>query len=315
VPYQTIHEKMRAEGYNRIMFYIDLPSICRGFYNGDVVQLEIGNYVQSRQMPSLFFDEARIFYDGLMNQFRAYNPKFITFFDSGQCIQNKTLHNAYKGDRSRVVDNLMLEDAEKDLFRKIKNYYMMDFIPRFTIPGLSKVAYLDEYESDFIPWIVRYNEWLGSENPQTLNVILSTDKDLLQTCRFSNVIQCCTLYSKKEGKLLFYTLDDINAISYIYKKFKRGILTAEHIPLILAISGDKADNINGVPGVGDANAIKLIMSANMSPNFYNNSPLPPKLEPYRKLILRNFQLIDFEEQYRRIPITYKNSLRETFKSM
>jgi len=309
-PYKTIHEIAQRGGYTNIIFYIDLPSICRGFYNKQVIDLELANYFETKQLPELFFDEARNFYDRLLHEFNRYSPKFVTFYDSGECLQNKTIYKAYKGDRSKVVDTILLEDTERELFKRIKNYYFEDFIPRFSIPGLSKVIYTAEWEGDLVPYYIISNNLLNSCNPRTLNVILSTDKDLLQTCVFKNTIQCSTLYKKSVGKLEFHVLSDSNAISYIYSNFKRGLLTAKHIPLILALAGDKADNIPGIPRVGDATAIKMIVSEGMEPIFHEQSPLPFKYEKHRDMVIKNFKLISFDEQLKRIPFTYLTTLKK-----
>lgn len=124
---------------------------------------------------------------------------------------------------------------------------------------------------------------------------------------------CSTVYSRKKGQLEFYVLDNYNAISYIYKKFKRGLLTAEYIPLILAISGDKADNIDGVKGVGDATAVKLITQHRIPPTIVQSTSLPQRLEQSRQLIMDNFALTSFDEQMRRIPITFFNKLAKQFQ--
>lgn len=307
---KAIHTILQRGQYRNIMFYIDLASIARGFYNKQVISLELARYFDTQQMPQLFFDEARFFYDKLLAQFKQFNPKFITFYDSGECIQNKTIYKQYKGDRSRVIDAIVLEDTEKELFKRIKNYYFEDFIPRFTISGLSSVVYMDQYESDMLPYFMIQNNLAGAGEQTTLNVILSTDKDLLQTCQFYNTIQCSTVYKKSIGKMEFHTLWDANAISYIYKKFKRGILTSKHIPLLLALAGDKADNISGIPRVGDATACKMIEAHSMDPVFTETSYLPPKYEKYRSMIIKNYKLISFEEQFKRIEYTYLNDLKQ-----
>ena len=296
VPFKSIHNILQTGNYSRIIFHIDLPSIARGFYNADVVHLEIDQYIQSKQMPELFFQEARIFYDTILAQFRNYNPFFVTFYDSGKCSQNRTIYKQYKGDRGSIIDNLMLEDKQKELFRHIKNYYFMDFIKRFNIKNLSTVVYTDDYEADFIPHIIINGNMLGSQNTNVLNIILSTDKDLAQTCKFSNVRMCSTIYSRKEGQLKFYVLDNQNALVYIYKKFKRGLLTAEYVPLVLALAGDKADNITGIKGVGEATAIKLITQHRLPPTIVQSTVLPQKLEENRNMIMTNFSLTSFPLQ-------------------
>lgn len=309
IPYKAINTILSRGQYKNIFFYIDLASITRGFYNKQVIELELANYFETQRLPTLFFDEANIFFNTLYNNFKHYFPKFITFFDSGECMQNKTIFKAYKGDRSRIIDAINLDDTEKELFKKIKNYYFEEFKTRFEIPHLSKVVYLDEWESDCIPHFIITNNIFNSASNQTLNIILTTDKDLLQTCAFNNVIQCSTVYKKSEGKIKFNVLYNDNAISYMYENFKRGILTAKHIPLILSLAGDKADHIPGIPGVGESTACKIVESINMDPIFYETSPLPQKYEKHRDLILKNYKLISFDEQLKRIPYSYLSELK------
>jgi len=315
IPYKTIHTILERGGYNHVIFYIDLPSICRGFYNKRVIDIELGNYFETQKLPELFFNEARIFYDGILNQFYKYNPRFITFYDSGECLQNKVLYNAYKGERSKMIETILMEDTERELFKRIKNYYFEEFIPRFNIQNLSRVIYTGEYEGDFVPYYIISNGLMRSGLKSTLNVVLSLDKDLLQTCVYRNTLQCATLYKKSTGKLEFHTLSDDNAISYIYKKFKRGILTSCYIPLILSLAGDKADNIPGIPRVGDANACKIIVENGMDPYFTETSPLPSKYEKYRNMILKNFKLISFDEQLTRIPNSFLTEMKQQLETM
>ena len=95
--------------------------------------------------------------------------------------------------------------------------------------------------------------------------------------------------------------DKHNCIKYVYPKFLTGILTAKHIPLLLAIAGDKADGIKNIkPGMGIAHAVEAISNGTIPPIFTENYILPPKLEPYKKKILDNLKLTSFELQIQRI---------------
>jgi len=304
--YTAIKTVLEKGKYKRIIIYVDLPSIARGFYNADVVHLEIDNYIQTQSAPTLFFEEARQFYNALRDQFISYNPYFITFFDNGQCIQNKTISKSYKGERSSVVSNLVIDDDNKALFKSIKSYYFNEFGNQFNIQNLSGVIDTEDYEGDFVPYYFIKNNYMDSLNDDCLNLILSTDKDLLQTCKFKNTIMCATVYKKSIGKMEFNLLWDDNAISYIYKPFKRGFLNSEYIPLILSLAGDKADNISGIKGVGNAKAILLITTNVLPPYIYKSTPLPAKLEEHRDLIIKNLKLISFDGQLERIPLTQLN---------
>lgn len=312
IPYGTIHEYLN-HGFKNIIFYVDLPSIARGFYNTKVIQLEITNYITYKKEPYIFFQEAEQFYSKLYDSFRQYSPKFITFYDNGECKQNRTLFAGYKN-RVSGSEKMMLDDNERELFRLIKRYYYDEFVNRFNIPKVSKVIHLKEYEADFIPWVIISKNLLNSQDKKTLNVILSTDKDLLQCCQFKNTIQVLTTYCKKTSTINFNVYDDETAIKQIYKSFKRGILTSKYIPLMLALGKDDADSISGIEGIGPANAYKLIVQNQLPSEINESTKLPDILEPHRKLIMRNYKLTSFSEQIRRIPLSHMTDLIKNINS-
>ena len=303
VSYKQIYQLLNKKHYKNINFFIDLPSISRGFYNANLIHNEISRYVEERTLPTLFIEESKQFYNNLYKKFAQYNPKFITFYDSGRCQQNIVIDSSYKADRIASADNLLLENEELELFRKIKQYYLTIFPEEFNKAKLSLVITSDTYELDLIPYIFLENDLINCNSKSTLNIILSTDKDLLQCCRFKNTIQCATLYSKKSKQLLFYVLNNENALSYIYKKFKIGLLTANTIPMILALMGDKADNISGIKGVGPAKACQLMVKykQQLSKEIHEHISWPEELQPHIKQIIKNYKLISFEEQVKRIP--------------
>jgi hypothetical protein len=207
--------------------------------------------------------------------------------------------------KEEISHQLTYEEEEeyKNTFRIIKKYYFSEIVTKFNIKGLSKIIYMQDYETDFIPYyFLKYK----FESDDALNIILSMDKDLLQCCKFKNTFQVTTNYLPSQSKIITNIYDDRNAISYIYDSFKPGILTAEYIPLILSISGDKADGIPGVPGIGYANAIKLIMKTGMLPEYPIN--VPSELENYKEKIQNNYKMISFDEQISRLPVTTKNLL-------
>jgi 5'-3' exonuclease len=310
LPYKTILEHIVRHNYEQVIFHIDLASIARGWYNKKTVDFEIARYMETQQLPEILFEEANDFYNELYGKVSKYNPKFITFYDRGGNSQNKSIDKTYKGNRNSTSETLMLDDNETKIYYAIKRYYYEEFVNRFNIKDLSKVIFLDQYETDLIPYFVIKNNIINSQNPKVLNIILSTDKDLLQTCIFKNTIQVVTIYSKKEGKLLFNIFNDDNAIGYIYKNFKPGILTSKYIPLILAIAGDAADNIKGVPGIGPSKACKLIQQYRIPSEINKSTELPEPLEEYKSKILTNLELISFDKQIDRLPYQIKKELND-----
>lgn len=305
--YSLIYEILNKLHKKRINFFIDLQSIARGFYNKEVISIEISRYALQNKPSDILIEEMRFFLNDLYKRFKKYDPFFILFYDDGFCEQQKIVDSNYKSGRS-IKDILLQNDLELQLFFQIKKYYYHKIKQLFTKKDLSEVYYLKEYESDFIPHYCITNGLYDSSDNDILNVILSVDKDLLQTCKFVNTIQCVTSFNKpnknEKFNMIFEVFDKNNAISYINKNFKVGILTAEYIPMILSLSGDKSDNIKGIQGIGVSKACNLIITYKIPPDIKDldlkNSP--KILTDNIDLITRNFKLISFDEQIKRIPM-------------
>lgn len=308
IKYQLIYEMLYKLNKRKINFFIDLQSIAKGFYNKEVVLVEIGRYATEGKISDILIYELKDFLNGIYNNFRQFDPFFVLFYDDGYCSQQKSIDSSYKSGRS-TLQLLMDNDQEIELFRHIKKYYFQKIKTDFTKPDLCDVYYLNEYEADFIPHYCVTNGLYDSDSNEVLNVILSIDKDLLQTCKFNNTIQCITSFVKdvqKGGfKINFETFDNDNAICYINKKFKRGILTAESIPMILAIAGDKSDGIEGIRGIGRVKASELIINHDIPLTIkelkLKLDSMPDIIKNNFKLIEKNYKMISFDEQLSRVP--------------
>lgn len=308
--YSLIFEILQKLEKKRINFFIDLQSIAKGFYNKDVILVELGRYATEGKVSDLLIQEFRDFLNELYFHFKMYDPFFIIAYDDGYCQQQKVIDSSYKSGRS-TLHLIMDNNNDIELFRQIKLYYYQKIEQNFTKKDLSKVYYLREYESDLIPYYCIVNGIFDSDKQDVLNVILSVDKDLLQVCKFNNTIQCVTSFKPNQNRnkggfqIQFDAYDNDNAISYINKKFKRGILTADYIPMILAISGDKADNILGIRGIGPTKSIELIINNSIPASIeelkWKINKMPDIIKNNIDMITKNYRLISFEEQIKRIP--------------
>lgn len=296
IPYELIYNKLKNQNTKQLNIFIDLLSISRGFFNKNIIQLEIDQYFETKREPSMYIDELKYFLNIIYKNFKSYNPKFIIFYDEGKNEQNKILNKEYKSDRSSATYNF-LSDDHLELFRQIKNYYLKNIDKFLERQGLATFINLKEYESDLIPFYIISNNLI---NKSSFNLILSIDKDLLQTCKFDNTFQAVSVYKRSQSKIDLMLYDNDNALSYIYKNFKRGILTAKYIPLILAIAGDKADCIRNVKGIGAAKAISILTNYKIPAEINEFTKLPNILEPYKKQILNNLKLTDFQKQIYRL---------------
>ncbi len=232
-PFDFIKQIACSQNKRKLIFFIDLLSISKGLYNKDNVFMELKTYIETRKPSETLVDEYRQFLNRLYVEFKQFNPFFVTFYDDGKNIQNTSISSSYKG--GRASSEMFGSNDEYELYKDIKKLYMIKIEERCNVEGFGKVYYLKEYESDLIPYYCITNELYESAMSDVLNVVISVDKDLLQCCQFTNTIQVTNRFmpSKVGNKRLnIKVYDDKNAIEYIYPKFKSGILTAKHIPLI-----------------------------------------------------------------------------------
>jgi hypothetical protein len=192
-----------------------------------------------------------------------------------------------------------IADHEIDLMKYIRSYYLSKTQEIFVKPKISTVINLEEYESDLVPHLILSNNMIDT-NDNTLCIILSSDKDLLQTCYLGNIVQCVNRYNEKDRQYTINIYNNENAIGYFHKSFERGLIDSKYIPLILSLSGDKSDNIDGIKGVGYAKAYNLIIKHKLPNDIGPGTILPEIINEYRDLIIRNLNLIDFNRQIRRL---------------
>lgn len=312
--YSDLYDVINKNKYKKVNFFLDLPSICTGFYNKDVILMEVGRYASEGKISDILLLEFREYLRNLYDRFKQYDPYFITFFDDGRCLQNRTILKEYK--EASSLDNVQLEMENIQLFRSIKKYYYDKIHTIYNNHKAASTFYLKEYEADLIPFVCLHENLFDSREPDVSNFILSKDKDLLQCLQFTNTYQVTSNFKKiqnkntssasgKSSKENFTRLwDDQTAIEYIYPNFKRGFLSSKHIPLILSITGDKSDGISGIDGIGPAKAIKLIQDYKIPhtlEGLKKEKKLPDILNKNIDMVIKNMMLIDFSEQMKRIP--------------
>jgi len=310
--YSDVYREL-SKGYKDIIIYIDVAGISKGFYSTTTIRYEVAQYANTQELPTIFLQEMQEYLKLLYEKFKQYNPKFVLFHDLGQCQQNVAISSDYKGDRRAATSSqrFMVEEEQMRVFKLLKSYYYESLTEKFQIPNYCYTVDLKEYESDLTPQLIIREGLLGSTNPTTLNLVMALDKDLIQICKFPNVRMAASIYFKAKRRLDMKLLDNENGLEYLYPKFKRGILNAGHLPIILAMSGDKADSIYGLKNVGYAKAIKLATQYFSDIYEFNSqTKWPMELEPYKELLIKNFKMVDFDSQISRLSEQCKQSVRE-----
>jgi len=310
--YKQLFKILSDLNKKRVNFFVDIQSIATGFYNKNNIFMEINHYVDhNRTVSDVLLQELREFLNTLYRRFKKYDPYFVLFYDDGYCQQNRAIYSNYKHGRSNIKTVLM-HDEQVELYRQIKKYYFKEIEERFTKTDISKVFYLRQYEADFVPHYCILKGLYDGQDMDVLNIILSSDKDLLQTCKFKNTIQCTVTYhSSKEGKdrVPCRIFDNLTALNYINNSIKRGVLTSEYVPMLLSIAGDKSDEIPGIKNIGPVRAVEQIVNWSIPPSIDQLKPIigqmSETIQNNFNLITRNFKLIDFEKQIERVSILNK----------
>ena len=307
--YSYLVEFLRTHRKEKLNIFIDLNSICRGFFKAETILFEVAEYGERGDVSGQLLKELREYLNHLFSVFKEFDPYFVIFYDNGRCLQNRSIMSTYKAGRSShsvVVDG---DDRTTEIYRQIRRLYYHQIKEKFTKEDLSFVFYSREYETDLVPYYCLKNNLFDSAESNVQNFVLSVDKDLLQCCRYPNVLQLITSFkpNHQKGKyeIDFGVYDDASALRYIYPKFQPGILSAKHIPIVLSIAGDKSDEILGLSGVGVSKAVRLV-EKNGIPHDLDGlrrelTNLPKIIQDNINIIIRNFKLISFEEQIKRLP--------------
>ena len=210
--YNYILKILEDNKKEKINFFIDFNSICKGFYKAETILYEISEYSEHGEPSGKLISEFRDFLNNLYKVFKKYDPMFCVFYDNGWNTQNKSIMPTYKSGR-HISNHIPGEDPYMtDLFRKIRDYYYNRVVTDFMKEDLCYVHYDKEYETDLVPYYCIQNDIFDSAQLDVLNIILSLDKDLLQTCcvpisgnkEIKNTLQSVTTFkaNKETGKNL-----------------------------------------------------------------------------------------------------------------
>jgi len=303
VVYNQIYDVLKKHNAKYVTFFIDLQSIARGLFNKKTVELEIARYAENKYLNTLP-NELLNFIENLKEKFKKYDLFFVIFYDDGLNEIHRSILKEYKANRTYSFQDSVYEE----IYKKLKKCYFLKIYEFNKFDDIS-VVYLNKYENDFIPYFVIDNNLLDTKSEENVNIILSVDKDLLQTLSFPNTYQFISSY--KQGKYLLNLYSDKNAVKYLYEK--ENDLTSKYIPLILSIAGDKSDNIKGIKGIGYAKAIKLIKKYDIKPDLSNIDKIDCQIiKDNLKLIKTNYKLISFKEYIKLLPLKVKEFILKHF---
>lgn len=175
----------------------------------------------------------------LFNLIEKEKPDYLVIAtDSAEKTFRHDMYDGYKANRSEMPEDLAVQ---------IPHLYRA-----FEALGCHVLKQPGMEADDLIGSLVK--QWA---NDQLHCYIVSGDKDFLQLVN-ANV----SLYSPKKGGNVLITDPD-----GVVEKFG---VPADHVIDILALMGDTADNVPGVPGIGEKGAAKLIQSFGCLEKIYES---------------------------------------------
>jgi len=304
---KPIYELLKNHNANKITFFIDIQNISRGLYSSKTLE-----YFYYNDENNIYLEEILKYVNWINKNFNKYDPYIVIFADSGDSKYHRQLDNEYKINRTGFVRTSDNEFTSTDLINLLMHIKKKTYRQPFELQSkLSNVSfiYLNSIETDFVPHYVIKHNFLETLEPDNINIILSVDKDLLQTTKFKNTYQLIINYSTKTKKSFTYLYDNDNAYKYLIKdedKNNRYQLSSEYIPTVLAIAGDQSDNIKGIKGYGYKKAIKLIKETGLKPDLSNIDEIDDSVIKSNKYqILRNYNLVSFDALISKLPQKYK----------
>jgi DNA polymerase I len=201
------------------------------------------------------------FVNTLMKILDEEKPDHITVvFDRPEPTFRHEIYKPYKATRQK-----MPEDMASQLGR------LKEVVEAFNVPVLELVGYEAD---DIIGTLARQAE---SQNIESY--LVTSDKDFMQL--ISPLIK---IYRPGKSGAEWETVD----FEHVEEKFG---VKPENVVDVLGLTGDKSDNVPGVPGIGEITAIPLVREFGSIENIYNHIDEIQKESVKTKLITHKEQAL------------------------
>jgi DNA polymerase-1 len=204
-----------------------------------------------------------VFINLMSRWIRDQDPRQVMVcWDGGRSLYREAISSDYKGQRPSHEG----DDLKDSAFGLVKEFCSLAGIPQWTQSGVEA--------DDLIAWYWRHKA------PGERFVIVSGDGDFLQ------LVDEWTMQIRPGQSLEYWTE------ARVLKEF--GCLP-EHIPFTKALSGDESDGVEGVPGVGQKWACKLLDKYGWSLDLLLGAD-EPRLSGYTERVRRNLKLVDLRNE-------------------
>lgn len=282
---------------DRVNIYVDLKNCISGMYMESAVKTMLLAHNHSKQPPSDIYqswlDFVTFHYKYMYS--RTMDTHIFTIADTGDSQYHKGIYKDYKSNRtisSYKTLSMLEQDVMKNIIKKNIEVIMKTAKQLYNNYGV----YLSYCESDFCPHYYIKNHF---QDLKTLNIIYSTDNDMLQTLKFDNAVQ---FFRRNKDNKMWITKD--NWLERL--KIENENIPIENYEYMKAIMGDSGDDVPGIKGIGPKTAIKYVRDVNISSlfmfqeharNIFDENPKDNKIKNIIKewdVVERNYKLVSFD---------------------
>lgn len=250
--YEHLDSVVNSLKKDRLNIFVDLKGCMTSLFQEWAVKTIVDQSKDVQVCDQSVFAAILEFVSYHRSYCRKRNLKLNMYFfmESGTSSYHEEIHKLYKKNRSQS-DFFGLDDISKDLFFNVlkRNYAVAEKVCN-KIPDIHFIR-LYNLEADFLPHYLLYHYFPKEVLEESMNMIYSLDKDMLQCLKHKNVVQFYKSY--KLVRCIFS--DDI--VKHYFKKEDAKLIAAEWFPLILSIDGDASDNFKGVDRVSLGTIYKL----------------------------------------------------------
>ena len=248
--YAELDEVIDRYKPKRVNIFVDLKNCISGVYLDEAAKTMLLAHDNSKQPPSDIFQswlDFVAFHYKYMYE-RTVNLHLYTFADTGQSQYHDEIYKDYKASRS-ITNYKTLSMLEKDAVKNITKKNIEVIIKSARKLHNSYGIYLSYCESDFCP---HYYIEKHYNDPSILNIIYSSDRDMLQTLIFDNTIQ---FYRKNKENKMWIDKNNWKEKLKIEDSYN---IPIENYVFMKSIMGDTGDDIPGVKGIGPKSVIKYV---------------------------------------------------------
>lgn len=261
--YAFLDNELVKSSKKKINFYVDFKNCCQSLYQEWAIRYIVDQTQGATQIDcSVFgsFLEFLSFHKTYLKK-RGIEGKFYVFLESGKSQYHLNIDKNYKCKRG-ITDMFNLPALYLDTFMKVftQNINTIYKVGN-KIPGVN-IFKLDFFEADFIPYYIM--NYINKDENDSLNMIYSTDKDMMQCLGKDNTVQ----YFRHFMKHKFISRNNMYR-HYFKLKDEEELEEIDplYFPLLLSILGDDGDGVSKHPnfkGLGTKTFIDQI---------YRNIPL------------------------------------------